>query len=920
MKQEGSQLSPPASPRSLGQRIRWHRLRLGASQEALAEAIGASTRSLRRWEQDLVLPQKIWRERLSVQFGLDPQDLLDAFADQSSAQSSTIAPALWTVPDARNPCFTGRETILNTIHTWLATEQSVALTQVVALSGLGGIGKTQVAIEYVYRYRQEYQAVIWLSAETTASLMTSLQQFADLAQLPGREATDQSRLVATFRRWCATHQEWLVITDNVEDLDVLQSLLPLPGQGALLCTTRRQALGTLARSLDLPPMSEEEGIALLLSRLGQSYPTPAMPRSLVAAQDASLIAPAAELVRFLEGLPLALDQAGSYLQETGCHVADYLQRCHDQRKEVLARRGIHGGRHPASVTTTVKLSAEQVAKEHPAASDLFRLCAFLHPNAIPEEMLIAGGPYFAPVLGPAVADPYQFDMLVATLRSASLVSRNAERKTLSVHRLVQAVLRDQMEPDEVSQWGEQIVRMLNATFPTVAFDTWSQCERYIAHVLACLPLLEQTGSTFPEAGEVLFRAGSYLLARGRLAAAEPLLEQAVEWMEQGTDSDACALLERLEKQAELYWMQGKYEQTERLLQRVLVLEEQELGASHPRIAATLHVLGMVYWSQGKYEQAEQLHLQAMHVQEQTTEPSTPQMAEALHSLGVLYYSQGKYEQAEALHQRALGIREELLGSMHPETASSLNALGLLYYSQGKYDQAEPLLRRALAVREEQLGVEHPDIGASLNNLAALYWSQRKYEQAEPLYQRALLVHEEQVGPEHPDTAASLNNLANLYRSQGKDEQAEVLHQRALAIREAQLGPEHPDTALSLNNLAVLYRSQGKYVQAEPLFVRALMIREQQLGPEHPDTAKSLHGLALLRQAQGSYTEARSLFERVLRIRTQVLGSEHPQTQEASTDLDALLRVMGVPEHVTALEAAQTKEEKASGTRVASQKE
>ncbi|HEU5378360.1 MAG TPA: FxSxx-COOH system tetratricopeptide repeat protein, partial [Ktedonobacteraceae bacterium] len=868
MKQEG----PPPSLPSLGQRIRWHRLQLGLSQEALAEATGVSTRSLRRWEQDLVLPQKIWRERLSLQFGVDPQALLAAF----SAEANTPSPSLWTVPYARNLCFTGREEVLQTIHAWLATAQSVASTQAVALSGMGGIGKTQVAIEYAYRYRQEYHAVFWLGAETSENLITSLQQMADLIQLPAHEAADQSRLMAASRRWFVTHRGWLVIIDNVEDLDVLQPLLPLPGQGALLLTTRRQAVGTLARPLALPPMSEEEGINLLLARSGlSSLHSPEIPLS----QNAATIAQAAELVRFLEGLPLALDQAGSYLQETGCQFADYLQRCHEQHREMLARRGLHGGSHPASVTTTVTLSAEQVAREHPAASDLLRLCAFLHADAIPEEMLVAGSPYLGPVLGPAVADPYQFDLMLAALRGASLVNRQGEQKTLSVHRLVQSVLRDQMQPAEIRLWHERVALMLNAAFPCVTFDTWVQCERQVAHVLVNLPFLEQRESPLPEASELLFRAGSYLLARGRLAAAEPLLQRAVALQEQAPGADARTLCERLEKLAELHWMQGKYALAEQLLQQALTLDEQEPGSAHPRIAGALNILGELYWMQGKYEQAESVHLRALRVQEQALAPSFARISETLHNLGVLYYSQGKYEQAEALYQRALVMREEHLGAEHPETAGSLNALGLLYWSEEKYEQAEPVLKRALEIREKQLGADHPDIGASLNNLAALYRAQGKYEQAENLYQRALLVHEEQLGPEHPDTAASLNNLADLYRTQGKDEQAEALHLRALAIREQQLGREHPDTALSLNNLAVLYRNQKNYEQAEPLFVRALAIREQQLGAEHPDTATSLHGLALLRQMQGNYFQARDLIERALKIRAKALGCEHPQTRQ-----------------------------------------
>ena len=911
MKQEERRYSPPVSFESVGQCILWHRLHLGLSQEALAEEIGASARSLRRWERDLVVPQKIWRERLAFRFGIEPQQLLPAGSDESEEHSPISSP-LWTVPYPRNPCFIGRETVLHTLHTVLAATPSAAQARTLAISGLGGIGKTQVAIEYAYRHQQDYHAVFWLAAETAESLLASLGQIADLLQLPGREVAEQSRLIAATRRWLATHEEWLVIADNVDDPGRLYEVLPPLRQGALLLTTRSQALGTLAPVMDLPSMNEEESIALLFSRARPSFGTPE------AARDAAIVTQARELARFLEGLPLALDQAGAYLQETGCSVAAYLQRCHEQRKDVLARRGMYDESHPASVTTTVQLSVDRIAREHPAAPNLLCLCAFLYPEAIPEELLMAGAPHLGPELGPILTDPYQFDLVLAAVRSASLIARAPETKTLSLHRLVQGVLRDQMEPDETRRWSEWVVRMLNAAFPPVTFAVWAQCERYIVHVLACLPLLEQLGNTLPEAGEVLFKAGSYLLARGRLGEAEPLLERAVTLAHQVPRGGSRVLLGRLEKLADLYWMQGKYDQGEQLLLQALVLEEEEWSASHPCTGETLNNLAVFYRKQGKHEQAESLYMRALENQEQAAEPSFPHLADTLNNLGVLYYGQGKYEQAEALYQRALAIREQYLGPEHPDTAASLNTLGLLYWMQWKYEQAEPLLKRALAIREQQLGPEHPDIGASLNNLAAVYWSQKNYEQAEPLYLRALAVHEQHLGPDHPDTAASLNNLANLYRDQGRDEQAEALHLRALAIREQHLGPDHPDTALSVYNLAVLYRKQGKHKQSEPLFVRALTIREQYLGPEHPSTAISLQSVAILRQEQGDTIEAQALFTRALQIRIQVLGSGHPRTRETRARLADLLRVMGKTQEALALEAEQAEQEQAEVKRASGQ--
>ncbi|GHO50522.1 FxSxx-COOH system tetratricopeptide repeat protein [Ktedonospora formicarum] len=834
MKQEEILPSSPSSFKSIGQHIRWHRLHQGLSQEAFAEAIGTSTRSLRRWEQDLTIPQQIWRERLSQQLGIDFRHLLGASPIEESEHFLT-PPPLWSVPYARNPSFIGRTTLLQTLHRLLTTKQSVARTKTLALSGLGGIGKTQAAIEYAYRFGQHYHALFWLAAETAESLLASLQEIAFLVRLPEYEIADHSLLIAATRRWLASHQEWLVIADNVEDPAILQAVLPPLRQGALLFTTRRQALGPLVQMLELPPMSEEEGIALLLSRSSlHPLQQEAFPGTL---QNDETIVHARELTRFLEGLPLALDQAGAYLQEAGCRIADYLQLCYEQSKEILAHRGLHTGNHPASVTATVQLSLEQVALEHPTAPKLLQLCAFFSPDTIPEDLLVAGGSELEPELSAAVADPYQFNLILAALRSASLVTRHPETKTISVHRLVQMVVRDLLEPTETRLWSEQIARLFQRTLPDVTPDTWGHYERYLPHILACLPLLEQAKETVIAFSEVLYKAGSYLLARGHVKEAEPLLRQAVAIEEQASHPNTQKLLERLEKQAELYWTQGKYELAEPLLQRVLVLEEQKLDASHLQTAETLSNLGLLYWSQGKYEQAEPLYVQSLHILEQ--ESSTP----------------------------------------HELIAITLGNLALLYCSQGKYEQAELLYVRALEIRENQFGPEHLKVAKTKNNLAALYRDQGKYEQAEPLYVQALKIREKLLGSEHPDTASSINNLGFLYWNQGKYEQAEPLYVQALKIREKLLGPEHPDTANSLYSLAILYRDQEKYKQAEPLFVRVLSIQEQQLGPEHPETASSLHALAVMRRVQGLTAEARTLLDRALQIRTRTLGPEHPKTKE-----------------------------------------
>ncbi|MBO0790906.1 MAG: tetratricopeptide repeat protein, partial [Ktedonobacteraceae bacterium] len=751
--------------------------------------------------------------------------------------------------------------------------------QPVALCGLGGIGKTQVALEYAHRYASEYRAIFWLAAENAESLIPSVQQIAEQLQLPECQAAEQALMVLAVQHWLATHPDWLLIVDNVEDLDVLETVLPSLQQGAILLTTRRQALGPLADVLEVPSMSREEGVCLLLARarrLQGATPPHTLPPETPATTGA------AELVTLLEGLPLAVDQAGAYIEETGCRVAEYLERYRLQRKHILARRGI-GGAHPASVSTTLRLSVERIARQHPAAGDLLHLCAFLHPEAIPEELFQEGAAHLGPTLSSLVADPYQFDLAMATLRSASLVTRSPEAKTLSLHRLVQAVLQDQMEPASIRLWSERAVSMVHAAFPNGTFETWASCERLLAQALACVSLIEPSSSTLPLAAELCFKAGGYLVARGRYPEAELLLEQAVTLGERQHGPDHAALIPRLEKRAELSWRQGKYEQTEALLRRMLQLGEQQLGPTHPQTANTLNNLALLYCSQGKYAAAEPLYQQALDIRMQRWEPTHLKIAEILGNLALLYWSQGKYAAAEASYLQALRIEEQQLGPDHPQTANTLNNLAATYSHQGKYQQAEHVYSQALRIREQQLGPEHPSTASTLNNLAELYGKQGNYEQARPLYQQARRILEQRLGPEHPEVAETFDGLANLYRKLGVVEEAEQLFLQALHIREHHLGTTHPQVAETLNGLANLYRDLGKYPQAEALYQRALAIREQQLEPTHPHTAFTLHDLANMYRDQGKYQQAESLYQRAQVIYEQHLGPEHPRTSKIRHD-------------------------------------
>ncbi len=559
-------------------------------------------------------------------------------------------------------------------------------------------------------------------------------------------------------------------------------------------------------------------------------------------------AAARELVGAMDGLPLALDQVGAYIEETPSSLADYLMLYQTRRAALLGQRGIAVIDHPASVVATLSLSFEKVEQASAASADLLRLCAFLHPDSIPEGILTEGAGQLGEQLGTTAADTFNLNEVIRIACAYSLLNRNSREHTLSTHRLVQAVLRDSMDAPTAQQWVERAVRAVNAAFPETVFANWPRCELWMPQAQACRLLIEQAGGRLPEAEALLFKVGNYLLERGRYTEAEPFLARAVMLGEQQPEPALPEVATSVDRLAELYWRQNRYERAEPLWERALAIREQQLGPDHP------------------------------------------QTAESLNNLAALYWNQGKHKQAEPLWERALAIREQQLGPDHPLTAESLNNLAFLFRHQEKYEQAESLLRRALTIREQQLGPDHPWTALSLSNLALLYRFQEKEEQAEPLLLRALAIHEQQLGPHDPQTALSLERLAEFYQDQGREEQAESLWKRALAIREKQFGHDHPSTANCLLALALIAANSSKGEQAEQSSLRALTIYEQGLGAAHPETAVSLTRVALLYQRQGKYEQAEVFYRRAFAIFEQLpLGQRHPKVLQARKNYTTLFR-------------------------------
>ncbi len=777
---------------------------------------------------------------------------------------------VWTVPFQRNLFFTGRESILGRLHEALNTQNQAVLAQPQGLSGLGGIGKTQVAVEYAYRYREEYQTVLWVGGDSHEALNTGFIALATALTLPERNERDQHRIIEAVQRWFRSHSNWLLIVDNVENVMLVNEFLPKAYSGHILLTTRSHAMGHLAQNITIEKMTPEVGSLLLLRRAGILEKQGLLNEAMEDIQEQAIM-----IAQVLDGLPLAIDQAGAYIQEIGCSLSEYLTRYHTRHTQLFKRRGKRGSDHPETVATTWSLSFEKVQQENPSAAELLRFCAFLSPDAIPEEIFTENPVVLEHIFHKQTVNSFQLNQAIRTLLRFSLLQRSPTTHTLTVHRLVQMVLKDRMRKPTQRHWSERVIQAIHYVFPQVHVEVWELCERYLPHALVCSDLINAWQLKYPEAARLLYWAGYYLEERAQYKQAEQILSQARSVYESLYGTEHPDVATSLNSLAEVYRAQSRYVEAEPLYQHAVAIREKFLSPEHLDTAQSYSNLGSLYCNQGRYLDAEPYYQKTLTIRTQLLANEHQEIAFALSNLGALYYHLGKYAEAEPLYRQALAITEHRLGPEHLDVVINLNNMALLYRVQNRNEEAIQLLMRSLAIREKVLGSEHPDVATTLTNLAGLYRVIKQYAQVETFYQRALHIYEEAFESQHPNAVLALNGLAAHYLLQQQYERARPLYLQAIDICKHIGRSEHTDMAVNLNGLATLYYYQGKYVQAESMYQQALAIYERMLGAVHRDVANCLSGLGMLYNRLEKDEAAEACLQRALTITLQVLGSEHP---------------------------------------------
>ncbi|KAL1989626.1 hypothetical protein VTN49DRAFT_6823 [Thermomyces lanuginosus] len=766
--------------------------------------------------------------------------------------------AHFAVPFGRNQCFVGRESIIERLLSLISpsVRGEADDCQRTAIVGLGGVGKTQIALEAAIRVRERHPdcSIFWVPAVDSSSFENAFRTIGQLLKVDGINEQDADARTLVKTALNESTDSWLLIIDNADNIDLLLDdetglieRLPSSRNGHILFTSRnREVVSRLgipeANVLTIEEMNEDEALELLRKHLDASQ-----------MHDEERTK---KLIECLGYLPLALRQASAYMTKKQISTSEYLDHCQSSDRdmvELLSKDFEDPHRYKERenpIATTWLISFREIEDHYPLAADYLKFMAFLSQKDIPQALFPSDS-------------KEKLEEAIGALKAYAFLSEREDRSTYDMHRLVQlATLNWLTEKGSANEWSTRVLQRLAEIFPFPEHENRDVWMGYLPHARRVLEF-EKIINDQVALGDLLEKIGLSLRQLGQYREIETLQRRSLEIMEKALGPEHPDALDSANNLAAALFDLGKYEEAEEIHQRVLRTREKVQGSEHPRTVSSVKNLGLVLHCLGRYDEAEAMNRRALDIEEKVLGPEHPDTLRTVSNLASVLADMGKYEEAEAMQRRALALKEKVLGPDHPETLSSINSLALILSGLSKYEEAEVLHRRALEVRQKILGSEHPDTLTNIDCLGTVLSDLGKYDEAEALHRQAVEGREKVLGPEHPKTLESVKALGSVLYRLGKYDEAEAMHRRELGIEEKLLGPEHPDTLSSINDLGSALFKLGKYDEAESMYRRALEIREKVLGPEHSDTLITVNNLGSVLYHLEKYDEAETMLRRAL---------------------------------------------------------
>jgi len=601
-------------------------------------------------------------------------------------------PATHNISDRRNDCFTGRDDTLEAICAGFDSGDTISLTQ--SITGLGGLGKTQTALEYVYRYAYKYDCIWWVGADTDTNVMTAYRAFA-YKKCPAVQAEDNDeRITDAVLDWLNQNSKWLFVYDNADKVAGNTRWLPKNQNGHILITTRNRQ-DYIGKKLDIELFTEPEAVTFLARRT-----------ELDGGEDVSL-----KLAKRLGCFPLALEQAAAYIKTNQGSYKKYLDLLEKYGLAPLEKtKGVIG--YELSVAATWQISIDKILEEDngEAAQQLLNLCAYFAPEGIAPVMFGENAELLPSPLKEALSNDMDSDEVWSALTKYSLLEKD-DSQNYSMHRLLQEVVRNNLHGDQT--WALCCLEILHKNYK-FDYDKLEQFSYYLPHVTA-------------------FAANVKLIFTNLSDKARKM----IGWLysESGFGNNQL----------------GNYDQALKWLEKARKITEELFGKEHSKTAITYNNIAVLYKYQGKYDMALELYNKTLAIYKKVLDADNPSIAATYDNIAQVYYSKREYPTALEWFNKALAIRETLLGAGHPDTAITYANIAAVYADLDDYDKALEWNYKALAIFEEKLGAEHPDTATTYANIANVYFSQGEYAKALPLLEKAWQIREKKLGMEHPYT-------------------------------------------------------------------------------------------------------------------------------------------------------------------------
>ncbi|KAJ7020934.1 hypothetical protein C8F04DRAFT_1196059 [Mycena alexandri] len=841
--------------------------------------------------QNLHNPSKGFRKRVKefLLAAVDTNSKVNEMHAIMTAPSFVVTPPSQSINNCPPPSriFQGRQIILAKMHKFFTPNSGKQLIYV--LHGLGGAGKTQIALKFIQESSARFLDIFLLDASTLDTINTGLKNIA-VSKFVGDSAED------TLTWLQSKHGGWLLFFDNADDPKInLNKFFPQCNHGNIIITSRNPGLRAYGTHSLVSDMEDKDAITLLLQSAAKegSEENVQAAAVIVKVRELRVIQQFLIVEQELFHLPLAIVQAGSFILQSE-DIAGYLTLYQENRARLLSEKAVQSHDHYAwTVYTTWQISFDRL---RPIAATLLQLCSFLHYSGISEDMFSNASKYSFPVWLPAkeeLQEPLQFlssfldptgewsslrfSEVTNEIKSYSLITFDAATKMFSIHPLVHAWSRNTLVDEAASRLCiSSLLGMSIAEIPD--HDITLASLRLMPHLGALSPFNAGRGAGFGAAFLYI-----YLSVR-KLQEAQDLIEQVFDKYNLIFGEQHPATLEIMQRLGHTYSCLGEYKKAKELEVTVLEKRSKLLGEDHLDTLRAREHLARTHSDLGDFENAKELQVTVLEKSIRLLGRDHPEALMSMGRLAWIHSKLGDFENAKELRVTVLEKRTALLGQDHPDTLTAMGNLARSHSELGDSEKAKELEVVVLEKRTKLLGEDHPDTLLAMGNLAITHSELGDLEKAKELEVVVLEKRIKLLGAHHPQTLMAMGNLASIHSKLGDFEKAKEFEVTVLEKRIKLLGEDHPDTLLAMGNLARTHSELGEFEKAKEVEVTVLEKRIKLLGEDHPATLLAMGNLARTHSKLRDFEKAKEVEVTVLENRIKLLGEDHPQTLMAMRNL------------------------------------